>query len=458
MIPAMQRSRIFTGLLAAATAATGALVLTASPAAAETTVVNFGYTAGGQAFIVPAGVTQIVVETWGAQGGTGEALVPGQLTTSEAPGLGGYARSTLSVTPGEELSVVVGGRGGSGNAAGGFFSAPGFNGGAPGSGGALATVRSAGGAGGGASDVRRGGFLPEHRVVVAGGGGGAGGGAAVNPNGPDNFVVPGGYGGDAGGLVGETSGPVGGTNFVAQGGRQDAGGAGGTSTGEASANGDAGVAFEGGDAGFATLDTPEDGERIAGGGGGGGGWFGGGGGGAGVSPVLAVGAGGGGGSSFGQVTEPGVRAGNGLVRITYTTDQQPDAAIKSGGAFVGEDVYNLDGSGQTVTKPARRNQEVSYRVRIQNDGDDPYAFRVGGPASDARFSIRYKASGVDVTGAVTTGSFVTPLVEPDTSFIVVIKVKPNLSATVGTVKPVLLSVIDGSLRDAVKARTKVIAG
>jgi hypothetical protein len=417
--------------------------------------VNFGYTAGGQAFVVPAGVTQIVVEAWGAQGGTGEATAPGLETTSDPGGLGGYARSVLEVTPGEELGVFVGGRGGDGDTDVGPTGTGGFNGGFNGAGGNLATVETQGGAGGGGSDVRQGGFLPEHRVIVAGGGGGGGGGAGVNDDGTV-FVVPGGFGGDGGGLVGGASGPVNGDTAIAQGGRQDQGGSGGLSNGNTfSVNGDDGVSFAGGEGGFGITNDGDD-DRGSAGGGGGGGWFGGGGGGGESVFGIAVGAGGGGGSSLGQATEPGVRAGNGLVKITYTTDQQPDAAIKSGGSFVGEDIYNVNGAGQAVTKNAARDQQVSYRVRIQNDGDDPYAFRVGGPASDARFSIRYKASGVDVTGDVTTGNFFTPLVEPDTSFIVVIKVKPNLSATVGTVKPVLLSVIDGSLRDSVKARTKVI--
>jgi hypothetical protein len=456
MILGMLRSKTLPALLAVAVAAAGALVLSATPAAAETTTVTFTYTGAGQTFVVPAGVTQIVVEAWGAQGGTGEAVAPDLVAVSEAPGLGGYARSVLAVTPSEEVYVFVGGRGGHGNATGGTPSASGFNGGAHGSGGSLATVSTSGGGGGGASDVRQGGFLPEDRVVVAGGGGGAGGGAAVNPNGPNNFVVPGGFGGDGGGLVGGTSGPVGGSNFVAQGGRQDGGGTGGTST--SLTPGDAGVSFEGGDAGFALLDTPEDGSRIAGGGGGGGGWFGGGGGGAGANISFAIGAGGGGGSSLGQSTEPGARAGNGLVRITYTTDQQPDAAVKSVGAFVGEDVYNANGDAQSVTKQAARNQEVSYRVRVQNDGSGPYAFTLAGPASDARFTVRYKVSGADVSAAVSSGTYLAPLLAPGDSVIVVVKVRPNLSAPIGAIKAVLLTVKDGSLVDAVKARTKVVAG
>lgn len=72
-------------------------------------------TAGNYTFTVPAGVSSIIVECWGAGGGAG-----GNSTTSDGGGGGGggaYSRSTLTVAPGNyNLTVGGGGAGGTGAA------------------------------------------------------------------------------------------------------------------------------------------------------------------------------------------------------------------------------------------------------------------------------------------------------------------------------------------------------
>ena len=98
------------------------------------------FTATGS-FTVPAGVTSITVECWGAGGGGG-----GASTTNPCAGGGGgggsYARSIISVTPGNSYTVTVGtaGTAGAAGATGGtggyswFYSS--------------STILAAGGAGG----------------------------------------------------------------------------------------------------------------------------------------------------------------------------------------------------------------------------------------------------------------------------------------------------------------------
>jgi len=70
-------------------------------------------TSGTFTFTVPAGVSSIIVECWGAGGGGG-----GNSTTADGAGGGGggaYSRSVLTVTPGNfSLTVGAGGAGGSG--------------------------------------------------------------------------------------------------------------------------------------------------------------------------------------------------------------------------------------------------------------------------------------------------------------------------------------------------------
>lgn len=232
---------------------------------------TFSYTGAFQTFVVPADVTVLTVDTYGAQGSTGTSSVPG--------GLGGRVRSNISVTPGETLRVYVGGQAG-------------FNGGG------VNVNGRGGGTGGGASDIRRTPYALADRLVVAGGGGGSG--AAV-----------GGAGG-AGGIGGYPNGNAGsggGGGNGGGGGTQTAGGAGGTGAN----NSDPGVLGSGG----ATYGF----QNGSGGGGGGGGYYGGGGGGSGNSGAPG-GGGGGGGSGFTtnnyDLIQSGVRSGDGQVILTWT--------------------------------------------------------------------------------------------------------------------------------------------
>ncbi|GAA4355359.1 hypothetical protein GCM10023185_18120 [Hymenobacter saemangeumensis] len=182
--------------------------------------VTFTYTGGPQTYNVPAGVTRLAVDALGAEGGRPSFI-------AAPPGRGARVQTTLAVTPGQVLSVYVGGQGsGSGSSA----SAGGYNGGG-GTGGPA-------GSGGGATDIRIGGTALTDRVVVAGGGGGVQyydfsfGGAGGAPNGGN------GSGSGGGGGATQTGGGNTGGTF----------GQGGTSTGYNSGNGGGGGGYYGGGA------------------------------------------------------------------------------------------------------------------------------------------------------------------------------------------------------------------
>src|SRR5210317_75032 len=117
-------------------------------------VTTFAFTGAVQTYTVPAGVTAIQIECWGAQGGTGTGFDGVEGTG----GLGGYSIGELVVTPGQILEVYVGG-------AGDMFGPGGFNGGGQ-------AGTNYGAAGGGGSDVRVTPYGFGDRVIVAGGGGG----------------------------------------------------------------------------------------------------------------------------------------------------------------------------------------------------------------------------------------------------------------------------------------------
>ena len=230
----------------------------------------FAYTGAVQTYTVPAGVTTVLVDARGAQGGTGAPF-----GNVQPGGNGAQVRAILTVTPGQVLQIRVGGMGGytaGGGAAGGY------NGGG--------NSPAAGGSGGGGTDVRSSGGTLTDRLVVAAGGGGGGYGGGNWPGGAGGAPT----GGDGAGYV-----PGGGATQTA----------GGTSGG--TLGGTNGALGTGGSGGFS-----------GGAGGGGGGYYGGGGG--------EYGAGGGGGSSWVTPTggtvagmTAGVNAGNGSLTITPTT-------------------------------------------------------------------------------------------------------------------------------------------
>jgi hypothetical protein len=254
-------------------------------------VVEFECTGAPETWTVPAGAGSLTFELFGAQGGAGSGDVPG--------GLGGKTTLTASsANPGETLQINVGCSGDS------TAGPPGFP--AGGQGGEL--LLGSGGTGGGHSDVRAqtpDGFIP---FLVAGGGGGGGCTQLLGTGGP------GGQGGGAEGTAGEDGtllgiGSIGVVGGGGGAGKQQASGFGGEGTERGTLDGAPGDLLEGGNGGGTTL--------LCGGGGGGSGLFGGGGGGA----SIAGGGGGGGGSGAGApgtspTLEPGVREGDGLVRIT----------------------------------------------------------------------------------------------------------------------------------------------
>jgi hypothetical protein len=65
----------------------------------------YTYTGSDQTFTVPTGITSITTEMWGGGGGGGNA---GGWNYGYPGGGAGYTTATLSVTPGQTLTVMVG--------------------------------------------------------------------------------------------------------------------------------------------------------------------------------------------------------------------------------------------------------------------------------------------------------------------------------------------------------------
>ena len=182
---------------------------------------TFTYTGGVQTYTVPAGVTSLTIDALGAQGG--------EVSTLGGNGPGARVQTTLAVTPGEVLSMLVGGVGFPPFSAGPGAGA-GYNGGGAG--------QQSSGGGGGATDIRRGAATLNDRLVVAAGGGGAG-----SCSGGVSYA--GGGGGAPNGGTGSASPSY---NEPGQGATQTAGGAGGF-TSQSGSFGQGGAGYTGGGGG-----------------------------------------------------------------------------------------------------------------------------------------------------------------------------------------------------------------
>jgi Glycine rich protein len=237
---------------------------------------NFGTNGSPQSWTVPSGVTSITVNAIGAAG---------MMCCGGTGGLGGEASGTVSVFPGEVLSIEVGGQPIAGSGGG-------YNGG-----GAGFTD------GGGGSDVRVPPYGLNDRVVVGGGGGGSG----SEYNGSATVTCAGGSGGWP---QGSSPSCFGGDPYAGGPGTQGSGGAGGSGV-------------PSGSAGTFGSGANGSGGSFQGAGGGGGYYGGGSGGGDEDFPSFGEDGPGGGGSSFfvgGCTTATcpsGVNTGNGVVTVTY---------------------------------------------------------------------------------------------------------------------------------------------
>jgi hypothetical protein len=342
------------GYLAAAAVLAGGLSIGFAPgtgtAVTATSPTTFSFTGGTQTFTVPDGVTQLTVDAFGAQGGSGGTCTVDSTPICGTPGAGGlgaHSTGTVTVTPGETLTVVVGGHGADGqsltidseseeecSASFPTGGAGGFGGGADGGDGGCPAA--AGGGGGGGTMVLRG-----STPLLAAAGGGGGSGAGDSEGGP----IDGAGGGNSGaagadGVASDCPGDGGGAGTGAAGGSGGAGGSGCTQVevpigsvpsaqfgasqictgaGADGIDGTDGTATDGGAGGDGGTD-----EDVMGGGagGGGGGLFGGGGGGGGGANcqfIASVGGGGGGGTSLATTLVEGVRTGDGGLTITFTS-------------------------------------------------------------------------------------------------------------------------------------------
>ena len=369
----MTSFRKYSGATLALTGLLTVGLVAVSPTTAQA-VSSQTFTADGT-FTVPTGVTSLNFVVTGAGGGSAPS------PSTARPGVGGVATGSLAVTPGDSLTVQVGGLGGLATATGG---SGGGHGGAQGGGGVGAFGEDQGGGGGGGYSA----LLSGPTVLTVGGGGG---GAALEAGGGTGGSAPNGSG-SAGVTVTPGTGGTGGTqSFV---------GSGGANSGCTNpvAQGSSGTGQTGGVGGDGSSGSPVPcfPDSGSGGGGGGGGFFGGGGGGGGeYDPGNSLNGGGGGGAgssyinpAFGTGTfsaAPTVAAGS--VVLSWSTEKATQVPVGCGAA-----PKKIARNGTTVltkagcTTNAKQKVSVTVSCKLRTRGDVGYCRVIRG--KNGKVSIR----------------------------------------------------------------------
>lgn len=137
---------------------------------------------------------------------------------------------------------------------------------------------------------------------------------------------------------------------------------------------------------------------------------------------------------------------------------RPDGAVAlGGGAFVGNDVYNATGAGQTIALvPVTGGASATFSWSIQNDGGVSDLISLKGQGTSPGFSVKFSAGAQDITGAVVAGTYARSLA-PGASITITLRINVLPAATVGGVKREFLTATsqDGTTLDAVVASVVV---
>ena len=113
---------------------------------------------------------------------------------------------------------------------------------------------------------------------------------------------------------------------------------------------------------------------------------------------------------------------------------QPDGRIRKWtSAYIGNNIYNEDGAGQTKSGQARIGYIVEFTLLIQNDGDEGDTYKLSVNAgSTTMYRVKYYRGSTDITAKVVDGTYVTPSIAPGGTLAIVIDVIVKKGATLGS--------------------------
>lgn len=143
---------------------------------------------------------------------------------------------------------------------------------------------------------------------------------------------------------------------------------------------------------------------------------------------------------------------------------RPDNLIKNEGdkRYIGDNIYNDDGTKQTKTQEIAPNKIAIYFVKIQNDGNYPSLFQVVGDSSADGWRVRYYNSlnGEDITDYITDPYYGWPITlwSPDTVVKIRVEITADDTVSKGSSKEVFIGTFssdDPSIKDIVGTVTSI---
>lgn len=140
-----------------------------------------------------------------------------------------------------------------------------------------------------------------------------------------------------------------------------------------------------------------------------------------------------------------------MIRLAPPDNQDPSA-------YVGDNLYNLDGTGQSASAVTIRGQAVAFHVNVQNDGALAGSFTVKLPAAPTGWTATLfdaLAGGANITTAASSAGWPTPSLAPGASRALLLSLSPSATATSGASLLVKVQSASGTLVDAVQANTNL---
>jgi len=139
---------------------------------------------------------------------------------------------------------------------------------------------------------------------------------------------------------------------------------------------------------------------------------------------------------------------------------QPDnliATLEAGTDYVGEGIFNLDGTNQTRTRSIGTGESATYYIKIENDANTADEITVKGIGSNSSWALTYfdaKTGGTDITSNITGSGWSTGTLASGESKEIRMVVA-NSGSTISTLEALVTSesVTDSGKKDAVKAAT-----
>jgi hypothetical protein len=138
--------------------------------------------------------------------------------------------------------------------------------------------------------------------------------------------------------------------------------------------------------------------------------------------------------------------------------RKPDGKIALGkvtNPFAGDNVYNLDGTGQTKSKSVLAGKRATFFIRIQNDGTgatDSFKLKATG-SSVTGYTFKCFKGTTNITAAVNNGTYLTSQVAVGAQVTFKCRIKVLSTAAHGSTISRLLTITsnnDSGAKDAVK--------